>query len=258
MDNNHYEDEIDLSRMFAMLLRHIKFILLISILCGAAGFAVAAFAITPLYQSSVRLYVNNSSFNLGSANVSISPNELTAAKSLVDVYIIILDSKPTLMEVIDEAGLEYTHEELKEMITASAVNGTEVFEVTVTSPDPYEAEKIANCISDVLPDKVAEIVDGTSVRLVDYAEVAGKKSSPNVTMFTAVGLAVGCVLSVLLVLVREMTDDVIHEADFLSDYYPDIPLMASIPDLADTSSDNYGKYYEGYESSGEQMGGRHY
>ena len=40
------------------------------------------------------------------------------------------------------------------MIEAKAVNGTEIFEVTVTSEDPAEAERIANTVVDILPDKI--------------------------------------------------------------------------------------------------------
>ena len=37
------------------------------------------------------------------------------------------------------------------MIEAGAVNSTEVFEIQVTSADPEEAERIANCIAELLP-----------------------------------------------------------------------------------------------------------
>ena len=48
------------------------------------------------------------------------------------------------------------------MITASAVNGTEIFEIVVTNPDNQKAELIANTIADVLPKKIANIVEGSS------------------------------------------------------------------------------------------------
>ena len=55
------------------------------------------------------------------------------------------------------------------MITASAVNGTEIFEIVVTNPDNQKAELIANTIADVLPKKIANIVEGSSVRIVDLS-----------------------------------------------------------------------------------------
>ena len=45
----------------------------------------------------------------------------------------ILKSRTALNAVIEEADLDYTYEELEKMITASAVNSTEVFEIVPVS-----------------------------------------------------------------------------------------------------------------------------
>lgn len=245
-DYYNYYTVIDLINLF---LQKIWFIIIIGVVCSLAAFVYSAFIVTPLYQSSVQLYVNTSSISLGSANINLSPSELSVSQSLVDVYLIILKSKPTLNDIIKTADLDYTHEELKEMISGSSVNETGVFEVTVTSPDPKEAEKIANCVLEVLPDKVSEVIDGTSVSLVDYAEVPKEKSSPNITKFTVIGLTAGIMIAVLIVLIMDMQDDVIHNEDFLTKTFPDVPIMAAIPDLAESVSEEYGSYERGHEHS---------
>ena len=68
------------------------------------------------------MYVNNSALSLGGTSFSISSSELSAAKSLLDIYIIILKSRTTLEQVLDETGLEYTYKEFSEMVTAAPVN----------------------------------------------------------------------------------------------------------------------------------------
>ena len=68
------------------------------------------------------------------------------------------------------------------------MNSTEVFSIEVTSADPQEAEKIANTIAELLPDRIAEIVDGSSVRIVDYAIVPSHKSSPSLSRYTMLGM----------------------------------------------------------------------
>ena len=67
-----------------------------------------------------------------------------AARNLVDTYIIILNSRKTLNKVNNEAGLDYDYEDLESMISADAVNHTELFSIAVTSEDPEEAALIAN------------------------------------------------------------------------------------------------------------------
>ena len=176
------------------------------------------------------MYVNNSSFALGSTTFSFNASELAAAQSLVDTYIIILGTRTTLNEVIAQAGLEMTYEQLNGMISASAVKGTEVFRITVTCTDPVLAAHIANTIAEVLPAKVANIVEGSSVRLVDYAVVATQKSAPNLTMYAASGMLAGFVIACALVILAVLSDDKIHEEEFLTKRYG-VPVLASIPNL---------------------------
>ena len=233
--------EIDLLRLMKAIWKKAWIVVIAGILCAVIAFMGASNLITPLYKSSVKMYVNNSSFSLGNTNFSFSTSELSAAQSLVDTYIVILETRATLDTVIKQAELSYSYEDLLEMIDAKAVNETEVFEITVTSSSPQEAEKIANTIAKVLPNKVAAIVEGSTVRVVDYAVVPLKKASPNVTMFTAVGLMIGVVAACGVVVLLEMLDDQIHDEEFLNQTY-DIPVLASIPNLKNSHSASYGQY----------------
>ena len=105
------------------------------------------------------------------------------------------------------------------MITASAVNGTEIFEIVVTNPDNQKAELIANTIADVLPKKIANIVEGSSVRIVDYAIVPAYPVSPSVTKYTAIGLLFSGMLSVGIIVLMELMNESIRSEDYLLQTY---------------------------------------
>jgi len=237
--------QIDLMKIAEGLLRRIWMIILCMVLCGGLLFSYAAFYITPLYESSVLLYVNNSSFSVGATSFSITSSELSAAKSLVETYQVILKTRMTLENVIRLGELNYTYEQLLGMIRTESVNETEVFAVTVTSPDPHEAEHIANTIARVLPDKIAGIVEGSSVRVVDYAVVPSGKVSPSITKYTLVGLLLGLFLSAGVIAVLEILDDRIRTEDYLLQNFDDTPLLAVIPDMLDDKMKS--QYY--YEKS---------
>lgn len=239
--------EIDLMRLLKAMWHHLTAIALAAILCGGAGFLLAYCVVPPKYQASALLYVNNSSISVGSTSISLS--DLSASQTLVDTYIAILNTRLTLNEVIAQAGVDYTFEEItrSKMIEAEAVNGTEIFEVTVTSRDPEEAERVANTIVRVLPDKIAQIVDGSSVRTVDLAVVPERKSSPSYTVYTLVGALAGLLLSAGVVIIRELLDDQIHGEDDLLQTYS-LPVLAGVPDLlAAQGGKGYGSYYAAAE-----------
>lgn len=242
--------EIDLLKLAGALWRRAWAILLAMVLFGGAAFSYAYFLVTPLYQSSALMYVNNSSFSVGSTAISLA--DLNASKSLVDTYLVIMKTRMTLNEVIEQARLSYSYEELREMIDAASVNGTEVFSITVTSPDPQEAEKIANTIVEILPRKIEQVMDGSSVRAVDYAVVPDRKSSPSITRYTAIGLALGFVVSCAVIVLIELLDEQIRSEDQLTQAY-EFPLLASIPDLMSAKTRaGYGGYYAAAAGKGKK------
>ncbi len=136
-----------------------------------------------------------------------------------------------------------------EMVTATSVNGTEIFEIEVTSADPQEAELLANTIAQVLPDKISDVVEGSSVRIVDYAVVPTTKASPSITRYTAIGILIGILLSGAFIVIADMRDEQIHGEDYLQQAFA-VPVLAVIPELLGSSSS--GTYGRDYQSASRQ------
>lgn len=229
MENRNDEIEIDLLKLAKSLLRHWWAIVLAAVIGATAGFSYATFRLTPMYRASTLMYVNNSTLSF-QAGFAISPGELAAAQSLVETYVVITTSRNVLNEVIDRADLDYSYEQLASMVGVSAVNETEIFSVSVVNPDPVLAERIANTIADVLPEKIADIVDGSSVRVVDYAVVPQFSISPNVSKYTMMGFLLGAVGSCGIIVLKMLLDTTIRDEEYLSQTYG-LPVLSIIPDL---------------------------
>ncbi len=251
--NNVQEEafySVDLITLAKVLWKNILVIALVAVLAGSAAFGYTAFLVDPQYQATASLYVNSSTFSLGNTNFSISTAELNTSRSLVSIYLYILESRTTMEEVIKEAELNYTPERLRSMISSKSVSNTSAFEVTVTSSDPAEVELIANTIAKILPDRIAEIVDGTSVRIVDYAIIPARRSGPNLAKNTATGILAGAGISVaVIVLFSLLTDrsrEMISSADDLRALFPDTMVLAMIPDMRVRGNEKYYSSYYGY------------
>ncbi len=243
------EVEIDLRRLALAVWRKAWLVVLSAVLCAALAFAGTYYFVTPLYKASAMFYVNNSSISVGDAAFSLSTGDLSAAKSLVISYIVILESRSCLNDVMDYAGVSYTYGQMKDMVSATAVNNTEVFQITVTSPDPQEAEKIANAIAYILPKKISGIIDGTSAKIVDYAVIPSSPSSPSYTKNAAVGFMIGFVLCAGVIVLMELFDTVVRNEEDI-EQVTDLPILASVPDMQLSSSGGYSSYYA--SSSGKR------
>ena len=235
------EVEIDLQRLIGALLKKAWLIILSGVLFAAATLGITKFVITPQYQSTVMFYVNNNAFSVGDASFSLSTGDISASKSLVDSYIVILETRETLNEVKDYANVNYNYVEMKEMITAEAVNDTEIFEVKVKSADPQEADRIADAIGYILPKRISSIVEGTSANIVDSSVVASKPISPSPVKNTAIGLMLGLMLSVAYIILKEMFDVTIRSEEDITSVC-DHPVLAAVPDMQASSKGD--RYYD--------------
>ena len=239
------EVEIDLGRIFRAVMDHAWMVMIATVLCSAIAFVGTLFLITPRYVASAKFYVNNSSLSVGDASFSISSGDLSTSRNLVDSYIVILNTRETLNDVIDYAGVNRTYGSLKGMISAGAVNKTEIFEVSVTSPDPAEAEQIANAIAYILPKRIGTIIDGTSAKVVESAVIPSAPSSPSYVKNTVLGFVVGFMLSVGIIVLREIFDITVRSEEDLEQSCK-YPILATVPDMAAPSKG--GSHYYGYGS----------
>lgn len=241
MNENKEYYTIDLLHIVKTLWTKAWVVVLCGFLAATIGFVTSAFFITPTYSSSIMLYVNNSSFSLGNTSFSISSSEITAAQSLVKTYGELLNNRTTLERVIDKAGVNCSYKELQGMITAAPSNETEIMRVTVTADDPYKASKIANCIAEVLPIRISEIIDGASMEVVDSAVPNLDKISPSITKYTAIGLIAGIVISIIALVIISLLDDTVHDEEYVLKTY-NYPILAKIPNLLSQSNHQYGYY----------------
>lgn len=242
MNDNNGETVIDLFELLSAFVKKIWVVVILTVVGASVALVYTLFLVTPLYKSSALLYVNNSDISLGNTSFSLTTGDLSASKSLVDTYSVILKSRTVINKVIELSGTNYTYDQMKNMVEASSVNNTQIFSITVTSSDPKEAEMLANLYATVLPETITEIVNGNSVKIVDYAVVAAKRSSPSYTKNTAIGALFGFVVAAAIVVISFLRDDIIHSEDYLTKTYPNIPLLTVVPDLINTRSNGYGYY----------------
>lgn len=224
MNNNNQEQEIDLKQLFYLLHSNLKIIILITILVGMITFLVSSYLITPEYSSTVKLYVNNKTI----VNTeSLTTSDISAAQQLVGTYVAIIESDLVLNDVIERAGVDYSPEQIRQMMTAGSINNTEVFYVTIQGENSMECAEIADEIAKISPTKIAEIVEGSSVRILDRAKVNNKSVYPNVGLNTAIGFLLGFVIICLVIIVSDLLDTKIKVEEDI-EAITDIPIIGFI------------------------------
>lgn len=228
--NRKEENEINIGFLLQSLFHHIWIIVLVTLVFGIGFFVYAKNFITPMYSTTAKMYVNNIADSSTTNSGYITNTGIEAAKKLVDTYVAILETPDTLNQVIEKSQVKYSCNQLLGMISADSVNETEVFYITVSAPSPEEAMLIANTITEVLPNRISEIVEGSSVRVVQNALMPTSIAYPDLTSHTLMGALLGFFISCVIILILELVDNTIHDMNYPTETY-EVRTLAAIPDL---------------------------
>lgn len=238
--NKEKDDVIDLQELLMVYLRKWWLILVCGLLVAVAALVYTAGFVTPMYQASVSIYVNNVRNSQPMDNVSTG--NLDASRRLVDTYINIAKSDRVMKKVSETLGGEYSVGELKKMFSASQVGETEIFEIIISSPDPSEAMRVANTMALVAPEEISNLIEGSSTRVIDYAKVPEAPYTPNYQKNILLGAVVGCVLALAYLTLAHLLDVRIKDSEDLSNRF-DLPVLGQVPDFQAVGS---GKKRHGY------------
>lgn len=238
--------EIDLLQVMRVIWKNMILIILVGAVCGIAVYAYTKIFVAPTYKADIMVNVNNNA-NLPDSKESVSTSEISASKSLVSTYIVILKSRSVVEEVIRRSGVTYPYEKVVKMISGESVSSTEIMRITVTAYSPAEAALLANTVADVLPDKLSTIIPGSSAVIVDRAVQPKTAAGPHKTKNAVLGFLVGAFLCAAIAVIRDLIDDTVRDETFLTQNFQ-IPLLASIPDMTERGTDS--SYYSYYHPSG--------
>lgn len=200
MGQGQPEYEVRIDRIVITFVRKLWLVLLICGVCVALTLGAAYCVLTPKYTSSVMFYAHNSTLPM--ENNRLSSDDLKAGEDLVDMYVIVLESRSFLTKVKDYIDVECSVEQLKGMISARAVDSTKIFKVDVTDPDPQKAQKVALAVEALFPDQVRTVFEGAAAKVVDPPVVAQSPSFPNYTYCAVGGFVAGFSLCLFGVVFR--------------------------------------------------------
>ena len=158
---------------------------------GLIGLVLAAIytflIVTPQYESKTQLLVNRA----GDEANGLVLNDINSNVQMINTYKDIIEGPVILGSVIEWLNLPYSVEKLAEQVTISANEDSQVFSLTVTSPDPDEAAEIANEIALTFQSNVVEIMNIENVQIISEAVPDPDPVSPHVVNNLLIGLGVG-------------------------------------------------------------------
>lgn len=245
---NRDEIEIDLWALFKAVWKGKWVVILVTLLFGILAFLYTQFLITPTYKTTLTAFVNNRSATTASDTVDgLSSGDTSAAKQLTYTYASIISSRPVLEEAALQAGLgNLPYSALQKTVSASVQDNTQLVNLSVTMTDPENALRFAQAIATVAPDRLAEIVEGSSMKIVSYPTLPTRPNYPSKRRNTILGMLLGAFLMAAYLVIRELLDTRVRSEQELEEKFG-IPIIGTIPNF-DSATGKSGYNY-GYRKS---------
>lgn len=239
MDEKTAGLNIDLQELLATYFRRWWMIAVCAVLAAGISLGATMYFVTPTYRTNISVYVNNTR---GVEDVEyVSSADLSASQRLVNTYVSITKSNRVLEKVAQKLDNKYSASAISKMVSAKQMGNTEIFSVYVVNSDPSEAARIANVMAEVVPVEIADIIEGSSARVIDHAKVPTSRHSPSYRMSCLIGGVIGALLSIVFITVRFFMDTRVKDEDDLTSLFK-LPILGRIPEfsqMADSKEDYY-------------------
>lgn len=215
--------EIDLKKILFLLKKNLVLIISLSLAFLISAFIFTKLFITPMYTTSVKLYVDSSNSN-GTTNI----NELNYAQKVVNTYIEMINTNDFYKKVNSRANTNMSLSEIKKSISFAVVNNTEIFSITAKTDSPTKSKLLADTASIVAIETIAELKQSSKINVVSSAPLPTSPSSPNIKLNCAIGFFIGLFLSFIISLLKDSLNVKIKNEEDLENNY-DIPILGVIP-----------------------------
>lgn len=201
------EETISLKELLQTLRKRLSLILSITFLAVLVSGIVSFFFLTPIYQASTQLLVNQTK----SDQSTYQYNEVQTNLQLINTYNVIIKSSAILDKVIEELKLDMTVSELNEKITVQNEKDSQVVNLSVQDPDGGLAAKIANKTAEIFKKEIVKIMSVDNVSVIAKAEVAENPSpiKPQPLMNIAIAMVVGLMAGAGVAFLLEYFDNTV-------------------------------------------------
>lgn len=223
LEQQQDELEIDLKELFFELLGHWKTLLLSTVLVAAIVMVISKFILVPQYESTASLYV------LSNSITSIA--DIQIGTSLTQDYLVVVNGRPVLEQVIENLDLKENYASLGSKITLNNPANSRILEITVRDKDPDHAKAIADEMANVASDYISIKMDQSAPTIIQNGYADGKPVSPSIIKNTIIGALAGFLLAAAVVIISYLLNDTIMTGEDVEKKLG-MNLLGSLPEVA--------------------------
>lgn len=224
------EETISLQDLFKTLKKRITLIILLTIIAVTVSGLISFLLLTPIYQSSTQILVNQEKADVTAFN----SQDIQTNLQLINTYNVIIKSPAILSKVIEQLDLNTTPTALNSQITVNNEQDSQVVSISVQDPNPGVAVDIANTTANVFQTEIVKLMKVDNVSILTPAILAENPApvKPDPILNMAIAAVIGLMLGVGVAFLLEYLDTTVKNEQDVEELL-NLPILGLISPISD-------------------------
>lgn len=229
------EETISLQDIFHTLKKRFGMILGITVAAIVIAAIISFYVITPMYQATTQILVNQQS----AQQQQVTTSEIQTNLQLINTYSEIIKS-PAILDIVNEQlDLNMTATELASKISVANANNSQIVSVSVQDEKHAVATDIVNTIATVFQEEIADLMNVDNVNILSPAMHSEEPSpvSPNKVLNMAIAAVLGLMIGVGLAFLLEYLDTTVKTEKDIEELLG-LPVIGLVSPIAEKDLEN--------------------
>ncbi|MCM3600546.1 Wzz/FepE/Etk N-terminal domain-containing protein [Robertmurraya korlensis] len=227
-------ETVNIVDLILVLKKRWKLIVFLTILAPFISSLIAIYFITPIYQGTTLILVNQKN-----SENQIDLSQLSDNIDLINTYGMIIKSPAILGKVKTNLDLSQSVDQLNKKVTINSQKDSQIFSLTVEDSDASQAVKIANAVSKTFQQEIKGIMNVDNVSILAEAELNENPVpvKPNLLFNIAIAFIIGLLGGTGIALLMELMDTTLKDDQDVI-IHLGLPVLGSIQKTSKTYSGN--------------------
>lgn len=220
---------MDLKKAIGIVLKRLWLVIALFVVVVAGSVYVNFFVFVPTYQAHTTLLVTGMMSEGSDMLNNVSLENIVVGQSLISEYSAIIRSRRVTDAVLK--GLNdstVTEDDLKGMVSISAVDDTRIIDIAVINEDPAKAARIADSVAVAFSEQISVLYNIQNTNVIDKAEIPRNPIAPTKKKNVAMAGAAAIAIALAIIFSLEFLDNTIKTSEDVETHLG-LSVIGSIP-----------------------------
>lgn len=175
--------------------------------CVIVSIIYSYLIVTPLYDSTGKLYVTNKN------SQTINTGDLSVSLFLTNDYVNLIVDRAVLDEVSRDLDYKYSYSQLRSAIRVSNPEDTRFLEIIARTPSAEDSKKIVDSVCKVSQEKLVELLGIDRVVIIRGGSLSNTPSVPKVSKNIIGSIVIAVIMYSALICALYFLDDKINKPE---------------------------------------------